>query len=73
MAIERIDTGLCSGCGICVNSCPADVIRMDRDSKKAVIRYPEDCVLCLACTYDCPEKAIYVSPEKKVLPTLSWG
>ena len=73
MSIERIDYNLCTGCGICVNSCPMDVIRMDEDSEKAVIKYPDDCMLCLFCERDCTENAIYVSPEKKVLPILSWG
>ena len=44
MAIKSIDNQLCTGCGVCVKSCPADVIRMDLKSKKAVIRYQEDCV-----------------------------
>ena len=73
MSIERIDSGLCTGCGICVNSCPMDVIRIDRESKKAVIKYPEDCMLCEWCALDCPENAIYVSPVKSSPVMVSWG
>jgi NAD-dependent dihydropyrimidine dehydrogenase PreA subunit len=73
MSIEKIDPELCTGCGICVENCPMDVIRMDEESQKAVIRYADDCMLCLFCERDCPVNAIYVSPEKKVTPLLSWG
>ena len=73
MTIERIDTDLCTGCAICVDSCPMDVIRMDEQSQKAVIKYAEDCMLCLACEIDCSEDAIYVSPEKTIPIILSWG
>jgi NAD-dependent dihydropyrimidine dehydrogenase PreA subunit len=73
MSIERIDVDLCTGCGICVDSCPMDVIRMDEKGEKAVIKYPEDCMLCLYCEFDCPANAIYVSPELMVRPILSWG
>ena len=73
MSIERIDAGLCTGCGICIDSCQMDVIRMDEEIHKAVIKYPEDCVLCLYCELDCPVQAIYVSPEKKEIPLLAWG
>ena len=37
MSIERIDPELCNGCGICVDSCSMDVIRMEQEKKKAVI------------------------------------
>jgi NAD-dependent dihydropyrimidine dehydrogenase PreA subunit len=73
MSIKQIDTDLCTGCGICVNSCPMDVIRMDEANKKALIMYPEDCMLCIFCERDCPQGAIYVSPEKVSPMILSWG
>jgi NAD-dependent dihydropyrimidine dehydrogenase PreA subunit len=73
LTIERIDEDLCIGCGICVESCSVDVIRMDEKNKKAVIKYPEDCVLCQFCEIDCPQDAIYVSPEKRSPLLTSWG
>ena len=73
MTIERIDRDLCTGCGMCVDSCPMDVIRMNEKIKKAEIKYPDDCMLCLYCEFDCPVQAIYVSPEKKAPIILTWG
>ncbi|MBW1806087.1 MAG: ferredoxin family protein [Deltaproteobacteria bacterium] len=73
MSIEKIDHELCNGCGICVNSCPMDVIRMDEEEGKAVIRYQEDCMLCEFCVLDCPEDAITVTPEKSSPLMVSWG
>lgn len=39
---------------------------------KAIIDYFEDCMLCLYCERDCPQRAIYVSPEKSELPLMPW-
>jgi NAD-dependent dihydropyrimidine dehydrogenase PreA subunit len=72
MVIERIDEELCNGCGICINTCTVDVIRMDKDLKKAVIKYPEECICCAFCELDCPQKAIYVSPEKTIPVMVAW-
>lgn len=72
MVIERIDQELCNGCEICVNNCTMDVIRMDEKSKKAVIKYPEDCICCAYCELDCPEGAIYVSPERFSPVLVAW-
>ena len=71
MSIESIDAELCNGCGICVQICPMDVIRMD--DEKAVIRYPEDCMLCEFCALDCPVQAIIISPQKSAPLLVSWG
>ncbi len=73
MAIERIDEDLCIECGECVNSCAVDVIRMDEESGKAVIRYPEDCMICDFCALDCPVDAITVTPHKSAPLLVSWG
>jgi NAD-dependent dihydropyrimidine dehydrogenase PreA subunit len=49
-----------------------DVIRMDETTQKAVIKYPEECMCCDYCEYDCPVDAIYVSPEKYAPLMVSW-
>ncbi|MDP2719355.1 MAG: 4Fe-4S dicluster domain-containing protein [Dehalococcoidia bacterium] len=65
MTIKRIDRELCDSCGICLDSCPDDVIRFDGEDK-AVIVYPADCQTCFLCEEDCPRAAIEVAPE--ILP-----
>ncbi len=40
---------------------------------KATIRYFEDCMTCYSCERDCPEEAIYVSPEHVPQRISSWG
>ena len=62
MAIERLDTQDCSGCGICAEVCPADVIRMDHEMGVAAIAYPEDCIVCFRCELRCPTGCIEVGP-----------
>ena len=63
MGIKNIDQEACSGCGICREDCPVDVIQMDKELNKAYIAYPNDCMVCYLCQEMCPEDAIAVSPE----------
>ena len=70
MAIEQINPDVCNGCGICVESCTQDVIRME--AEKAVIKYPEDCMSCLYCEWDCPTGAIYTTPQRNFPPLIAW-
>jgi len=66
--ITKIDETKCNGCGICVETCPVDILRMDEKDEKAVIRYPDDCMTCYTCELKCPTGAIYVHPFKEALP-----
>lgn len=71
MAINSIKG--CIGCGDCVKSCPTDVIRIDKRTKKAAIVYPADCQICHLCRMYCPVDAITISPEKSIPVIVSWG
>ena len=73
MAIEKIHAELCIGCAACVDSCPMDVIRMDVENGKAVIRHGEDCQNCEQCVLDCPVDAIDVTPYTTTPFIASWG
>ena len=70
MAIDNIAQEICNGCGICVAICPQDVIRMDENTKKAAIKYRDDCVACWACEVFCPVECIEVSlPRTRKMPS----
>ena len=76
MTIENIDHDACIGCGTCVETCPADVIRMDKNSDKAQITYPEDCQSCHLCRLFCPtgDDVITISIGHVCeRPMISWG
>ncbi len=45
----------CVGCGLCVEVCPKNLIRL-RDGKPIWIK--DDCACCLGCIHRCPKQAI---------------
>ncbi len=69
----NIDYDLCTNCGICVRSCPVDVIRVDPATKVVTATFDQDCMLCKLCVYDCPENCIHIDPGKQIGHILSWG
>lgn len=71
MSIKEIKG--CIGCGTCVQTCPTDVIRLDRSTNMAIIKYPADCQICHLCRMYCPVDAITISPEKNIPVIVSWG
>ncbi len=73
MAIEHIDLEACVGCGMCVNHCPMDVIRFNKETRTPEIKVPEHCMLCMLCEGNCPVQASTVSYEKKYNRFLAWG
>jgi len=50
----KVDIEECIGCGVCVEICPAQAIKIKKD--KVVIN--DDCVECGACVNECPRGAI---------------
>jgi NAD-dependent dihydropyrimidine dehydrogenase PreA subunit len=63
MPIKSLDSEVCTGCKICVDACPEDVLRMNEAERKAQIVYPEDCIACWVCEWFCPVKCIEVSRD----------
>lgn len=51
----KVDSEKCDGCGICVQSCPMDALRMN--DNRPYLKYDE-CWYCGACAEDCPRQAL---------------
>ncbi|MDP2720088.1 MAG: 4Fe-4S binding protein [Dehalococcoidia bacterium] len=70
MGVQKINPELCNGCGICVEDCPVDALRMNQDDK-AFIAYTLDCAVCFQCSTNCPVEAVTVNsmaPRELILP-----
>lgn len=73
-SVVEIDYENCTNCGICIKSCPVDVLRMSPETKWLEATYWEDCMLCKLCELDCPEEgAIWILPDKSLAHVLTWG
>ena len=73
MGIRKIDYELCNGCGICVEDCSMDVLRMNQEGSKALIKYLRDCQNCFLCERNCPTGAIYVGAfRERRIPSPTW-
>ena len=68
--VDKAIQECCNGCGICVAICPKDVFRINESTKKAIIKYPEDCVACTSCEEFCPRDCIevYLNQPRNVPP-----
>ena len=55
-AAARVITELCTGCGICVKSCPVDCITIVESDLNftGIAKVDESCTGCNICAIDCP-------------------
>jgi len=61
-----IDRDRCKGCGICVDSCPKNVLEISDELNTkgyfpAFQARPDDCIFCAICCTMCPDVAIAIS------------
>jgi 2-oxoglutarate ferredoxin oxidoreductase subunit delta len=66
--LHVIDKDRCKGCGLCVTTCPKNVLEIsDQVNTKgyfpAFRARPEDCIYCAMCCTMCPDVAIDISEE----------
>ena len=53
------DMTTCTGCRLCVEFCPGDVLAMSaEDDRKPEVVYPEECFYCGSCLVECLEGSI---------------
>lgn len=69
MSYVTVDEKLCKGCGLCVHSCPKNVLELS-EHKLNANGYPvaepvrkENCIGCAFCAIMCPDCAIEVYKE----------
>jgi NAD-dependent dihydropyrimidine dehydrogenase PreA subunit len=53
MAIN-IDDAKCTGCGQCVDACPASALALENDKAKV----NDECLDCGVCADECPNEAL---------------
>lgn len=66
LTIERT---LCTGCGTCLDACPAGAISLDDDERIAKIDLGL-CSECLECLDVCPNDAIQLSRSSDLMPAM---
>ena len=63
MSVVRNDLSACIGCGMCVDICPMDVMRLDAEHGKSVIAHVAQCMTCGQCWLHCPTESIAIQNE----------
>lgn len=53
----EVDVDKCTGCGVCVPTCPDAAISLEEGSP---VRDVERCIFCCACIRACPEQALFI-------------
>ncbi|MHA1293158.1 MAG: EFR1 family ferrodoxin [Promethearchaeota archaeon] len=59
-SLFEFDTELCNRCGLCVKFCPVNNLSFEETEGQKIVKYGEDCVVCMRCFNYCPQNAIFV-------------
>ncbi len=63
MSKPIIDSEECTGCGICIDSCPNEVLDLEDELAKTVNE--AQCDGCGTCEEECPMGCVEVEVDKK--------
>ncbi len=58
-----IDESKCSGCGDCVDVCPAEPCVFEIAEEKSRVVNEQECIDCGSCEDACPEEAIRLEDD----------
>ena len=64
-----IDRERCKGCGVCVEACPVDVLKLAPGVNGMGYHYsmmaaPDRCIGCASCAIVCPDSCLVVYRQK---------
>ena len=64
-----VDVEHCKGCGVCVASCPVNVLGLSTEVYGkgypfAMMVEPENCIGCASCAIICPDSCLTVYRQK---------
>ena len=67
----KADAEKCSSCGLCINLCPQNNIKFDKDGNPS---WGRRCILCGYCEMKCPEDAVTSPYDWPIFsPLLNWN
>lgn len=66
--VPQVDAEKCTGCGACVQVCPAGAIDVADDGGERTVRFDHSkCIFCASCEEYCPEEAIELAARYHVV------
>ena len=69
----RFDQVKCTGCNLCVDVCPTDVMMPNpQPGQPPMVLYAEECWYCGGCVEECPNKAISMVHPTNQRISVNW-